>query len=130
MKKQLLKTLLAMKMATTRLSLWQPLVRKTLDPRQCQEALLRKILKDNRNTRFGREHGFHEIRSYEDYRRQVPVGDYEALRPYIEAQEADRKTHLNPQLPVMYAVNSAYVDGGQPLQHGDEVAFIPPLGGG
>ncbi len=33
-------------------------------------------------------------------------------------------------LPVMYAVNQAYVDPGQVLADGDEVAFIPPLGGG
>ena len=33
-------------------------------------------------------------------------------------------------LPVMYAVNAAYVSGEQVLKAGDEVAFIPPLGGG
>ena len=34
------------------------------------------------------------------------------------------------EMPVMYAVNQAYVRSGQVLQAGDEVAFIPPLGGG
>jgi molybdopterin synthase sulfur carrier subunit len=33
-------------------------------------------------------------------------------------------------LPVMYAVNEAYVPADHPLDAGDEVAFIPPLGGG
>ena len=33
-------------------------------------------------------------------------------------------------LPVMYAVNQVYVDAGHVLEEGDEVAFIPPLGGG
>ena len=33
-------------------------------------------------------------------------------------------------LPVMYAVNQKYVDAAHALQDGDEVAFIPPLGGG
>lgn len=33
-------------------------------------------------------------------------------------------------LPVMYAVNQVYVDAGHVLKEGDEVAFIPPLGGG
>jgi len=31
---------------------------------------------------------------------------------------------------LMYAVNRAYVGGDHALQDGDEVAFIPPLGGG
>ena len=33
-------------------------------------------------------------------------------------------------LPVMFAVNQAYVDKEHALADGDEVAFIPPLGGG
>ena len=33
-------------------------------------------------------------------------------------------------LPVMYAVNQKYVDAAHTLRDGDEVAFIPPLGGG
>jgi len=33
-------------------------------------------------------------------------------------------------LPVMFAVNQAYVESTHVLQEGDEVAFIPPLGGG
>ena len=33
-------------------------------------------------------------------------------------------------LPVMYAVNQSYVGSEHSLTEGDEVAFIPPLGGG
>ena len=33
-------------------------------------------------------------------------------------------------LPVAYAVNQNYVSPEHPLQDQDEVAFIPPLGGG
>lgn len=33
-------------------------------------------------------------------------------------------------LPVLFAVNQCYVRGYQVLAEGDEVAFIPPLGGG
>ena len=33
-------------------------------------------------------------------------------------------------LPVMYAVNEGYVAADHLLTDGDEVAFIPPLGGG
>ena len=33
-------------------------------------------------------------------------------------------------IPVMYAVNQAYVAADHLLKDGDEVAFIPPLGGG
>ena len=36
----------------------------------------------------------------------------------------------NGRLPVMVAVNCAYVSREHLLQEGDEVALIPPLGGG
>ena len=34
------------------------------------------------------------------------------------------------RLPVGYAVNQSYVQPSHLLQDGDEVAFIPPIGGG
>ena len=34
------------------------------------------------------------------------------------------------ELRVMFAVNQGYVASGHGLRDGDEVAFIPPLGGG
>ena len=37
---------------------------------------------------------------------------------------------LDEALPVMFAVNQQYVQGAHGLRDGDEVAFIPPLGGG
>lgn len=35
-----------------------------------------------------------------------------------------------PALPVLYAVNHGWAPPDQALAEGDEVAFIPPLGGG
>ncbi|MCO4773584.1 MAG: molybdenum cofactor biosynthesis protein MoaE [Deltaproteobacteria bacterium] len=42
----------------------------------------------------------------------------------------DLVDHAGVRLPVMYAVNQAYVEADEALVDGDEVAFIPPLGGG
>jgi len=35
-----------------------------------------------------------------------------------------------PSIPVGFAVNRNYVAASHALQEGDEVAFIPPIGGG
>ena len=43
---------------------------------------------------------------------------------------ADLVDETGRRLPVMYAVNESYVKGTHLLSAGDEVAFIPPLGGG
>lgn len=34
------------------------------------------------------------------------------------------------RLPVLYAINHGYADPTSVLRDGDEVAFVPPLGGG
>lgn len=48
-----------------------------------QEKILRQILSKNRNTRFGLDHRFHEIRSREDFVRTVPLTTYSNYEPYI-----------------------------------------------
>ncbi len=47
------------------------------------ETLLAKIRR-NEASAFGHDFGFNEIRSVDDFRRRVPVADYEPHRPYIE----------------------------------------------
>ncbi|HMI03470.1 MAG TPA: GH3 auxin-responsive promoter family protein [Pedobacter sp.] len=49
-----------------------------------QEETLAKLVAGAKNTVFGRDHDFAGIRNYEDFRKRVPVKDYEALRPYID----------------------------------------------
>ena len=52
-------------------------------PRETQEVLLRRILSFQKDTDFGRQHGFASIRCLDDYRRQLPVAGYEYFEPYI-----------------------------------------------
>ena len=39
--------------------------------------LLKKIIRKNRNTEYGRLHGFSNIKSPEDFKKNVPVSGYE-----------------------------------------------------
>ena len=41
-------------------------------------------LRLNADSEFGREHGFSKIRTVEDFRRQVPIVNYETYRPWVE----------------------------------------------
>ena len=59
----------------------------------------------------------------------------EALQIAVGTTASGLYTRLFPStgsgvMPVMFAVNQAYVSGDHTLADGDEVAFIPPLGGG
>lgn len=76
------------------------------DPMRAQRALLGRILRDNRDTTFGRKHAFATLATYEDFARAVPVSDFEALRPYIEAQLATGEQALTREAPVRYVRTS------------------------
>ena len=60
--------------------------------REFQEEIRRELVRTARDTAFGKDHHFSGIRTYADFKREVPVGDYEDFRPYadrIKAGEAD-----------------------------------------
>jgi hypothetical protein len=52
--------------------------------RQVQHDVLLKKLRRNADSDFGREHGFAEIRSVADFRRNVPLTTYDYYKPYID----------------------------------------------
>lgn len=76
------------------------------DPQRTQQETLLRILKTHQNTDFGRQFRFSTIKSVEDFRKNLPVFEYEDLRPYIEKQELTKRPVLNAENPVLYAVTS------------------------
>jgi sterol desaturase/sphingolipid hydroxylase (fatty acid hydroxylase superfamily) len=85
---------------------WRPLIAAARRPNATQLRVLRRILRAQRDTRFGREHGFASIRSVEEFQRRVPVQTYESIANYIDEQEEARKPALNAEAPVFYARTS------------------------
>ncbi len=63
---------------------------------QVQQRLLRELLAAHAETDFGRDHDFARIRTYEDFRRAVPVGSYETHRPYVDRVLEGRPVALLP----------------------------------
>ena len=70
------------------------------DPMRAQDALLMRLLQENRDTTFGRAHGFAAMRGYRDFAERVPVQDYEAVRRYVEATIATGESALTAERPV------------------------------
>lgn len=56
--------------------------------------LLKKIIRKNRNTEYGRLHGFSNIKSPEDFKKNVPVSGYEDYAGYIERIKNGEKNIL------------------------------------
>ena len=75
-------------------------------PMKENEALLKKILRANRNTEYGKAHHFAEIRTIEDFRRNVPVSAYEDFAPYIERMKNGEKNLLTSSKVLGYSRTS------------------------
>lgn len=54
------------------------------DPFRYQQKIFDYLVLNGQSTAFGRDHDFVSIKSYEDFRKRVPVRDYEQLKPYVE----------------------------------------------
>ncbi len=78
-----------------------------LDPRAVQEQLLQSILRRQAETAYGRDHGFDDIRTVEDFRRQVPIAPYEYVEPYIErVKRGEIHALINEPTIYMFALTS------------------------
>jgi hypothetical protein len=78
----------------------------TNHPAECQEAFTVKLAGTNADTLFGRRHHFERIRSIDDYQKQVPVHDYEALMKYMKLIIRGEKDILFPGSPFWWAKTS------------------------
>jgi sterol desaturase/sphingolipid hydroxylase (fatty acid hydroxylase superfamily) len=72
------------------------------NPMRVQRRLLRRILRENRDTQFGRRHAFSAINGPEQYAARVPVADFESLRPFIDAEIERGEPALTQAAPVAY----------------------------
>lgn len=85
---------------------WSRIERLAAGPEAAQHRVLMDLLEANRNTRFGRKHGFDGIRDAATFSARVPVQDYETLRPYVDDQRRAGVQALTMEQPVFYAQTS------------------------
>ncbi|MGE6219947.1 GH3 auxin-responsive promoter family protein [Nubsella zeaxanthinifaciens] len=76
-----------------------------------QEDTLRNLVKEAANTVFGKEHHFGAIKNYQDFKANVPIRDYEDLRPYIDRVVAGEKDILWKNKPAYLAKTSGTTSG-------------------
>ena len=97
---------LALKLREVRALQGARLVRLSRDPMRAQRALLARIIAANKDTTFGRRHGFAGIESYERYAERVPVSTFEDLRSYVDAEIDQGESALTSEKPLCYVRTS------------------------
>lgn len=78
---------------------------------KAQQDTLRQLVRAARRTAFGKDHHFGSIETYEDFKRQVPIRDYEELRPYIDRVVAGEKDVMWKGKPQYFAKTSGTTSG-------------------
>jgi hypothetical protein len=76
-----------------------------------QHKTLKNLVSKANDTVFGSDHGFKDIRTYDDFKKQVPVRDYEALKPYVEKMLTGQNDVLWPGKPAYFAKTSGTTSG-------------------
>src|SRR6187431_2009472 len=76
-----------------------------------QQSVFNHLIKVGGKTDFGKEHGFENIKTYEDFTSQVPIRDYEEFKPYIEKIKEGKHNVLWKGKPIYFAKTSGTTSG-------------------
>lgn len=78
-----------------------------------QDALLHALIKTAKNTLFGKDHSFGKIEHYKDFKKQVPIRDYEQIKDYIEKIKEGKENILWKGKPIYFAKTSGTTSGAK-----------------
>ena len=98
-------------------SLWE-IDHYTKDPLKAQNTLLRKIIRRNKTSEYGRKYDFKNIRTVDDYRRMVPLTRYEDYAPYVERMMHGEKNLMYTGMNLRYCTSSGSVGKPKVLPKG------------
>lgn len=79
----------------------------------CQHRTLAGLLDTGSQTVYGKELKFNLIKTYDEYRKRVPITDYEALKPYIERAATGEPDILWAGVPRYFAKTSGTTSGSK-----------------
>ncbi len=78
---------------------------------QKQHQVFKNLIKQGQKTIFGKDHNFEGIKNYQDFKNNVPVKDYEALRPYLDQVIAGKPDVTWPGKPLYLSKTSGTTSG-------------------
>jgi len=81
------------------------------NPIPVQNKVLKRLVSKGRNTEFGKDHGFSDVSDYQKFKSQVPVVDYEGIKPYIEKVKSGESDILWPGKPAYLSKTSGTTSG-------------------
>jgi hypothetical protein len=83
----------------------------SLNAGKYQHAILNALIKDASHTIFGKDHDFQAIKDHSDFKKQIPIRDYEELKPYISKVLDGKEDVLWKGKPLYFAKTSGTTSG-------------------
>ncbi len=80
-------------------------------PEKTQEKVFQELISTAKNTAFGKDHRFSEIKNYEDFKARVPIQDYEGLKHYVDRVVAGEPDVLWKGKPLYFGKTSGTTSG-------------------
>jgi len=82
-------------------------------PIETQLKVFNNLVEEAKDTAFGNDHDFGNIKSHEDFVKRVPIRDYELMKPYIERVVAGEEHILWKGKPIYFAKTSGTTSGSK-----------------
>ena len=76
-----------------------------------QNKTMYYLVNNAKNTLFGKNHFFQKISNYEDFKKNIPIRDYEGLKNYISLIKNGKKNILWPGKPIYFCKTSGTTSG-------------------
>jgi len=82
-------------------------------PVETQQNVFQNLIAQAKQTAFGKDHNFSAIATYEDFQANVPIRDYEELKPYVERVVGGEEDVLWKGKPIYFAKTSGTTSGAK-----------------
>ncbi|MFT4304781.1 MAG: GH3 auxin-responsive promoter family protein [Candidatus Woesearchaeota archaeon] len=84
------------------------------NPMKIQNKVLINILKNNKNTLYGKKNNFNKIKSIKEFQEKVPIVNYENLLTYINKIKKGEKNILTKDKVIFFATTSGTTKSTEP----------------
>ena len=83
------------------------------NPSVTQQKVLQNLIQEAQNTAFGKDHNFKNISNAQEFAKNVPIRDYEALKPYVDRVVQGEANVLWKGKPMYFAKTSGTTSGAK-----------------
>jgi len=83
------------------------------NPIATQQQVFEDLIRQAKNTQFGIDHHFDQIKKFEDFTNNVPVRDYEGLKSYVDKAVKGEENILWKGKPLYFAKTSGTTSGAK-----------------